>query len=471
MSTTPERRVPEPLIDLSVSQRCHFIGIGGPGMSPIAKLLQARGHVVSGSDMRDSSVTEQLRTLGVAVSIGHNAALVRDVDVVTYSTAIPSSNTEREAARQLGVPVRHRSGMLASLCASSQAIGVAGTHGKTTSTALLALMLEAGGINPSVIIGAEVSGYGVGARAGATDVLLLEADESDGTLDVLPLHSLLVTNVDVDHLDYFGTFENVQQCFVDAAQRVLGSVVVCSDDPGSAPIRAALSGNKTLSTFGVDESATVRVHSIDSTSDGLLIHLVVDHQDYACSLPLRGDHNAMNFAGAVAMALAWGVPVDVACASVRNFTGVARRFTERGEFNGAVLIDDYAHLPAEIEAAIAAARTHPSLSGRVVAVFQPNRFHRIAAMADSYSDCFGAADSVVITDVYASGTARIEGVTGKLVSDAISRAHPNLSVVWAQTRDDIVRELQSYLQPGDVCISMGCGDIETLPDDLRGALT
>ncbi|MEI8286033.1 MAG: UDP-N-acetylmuramate--L-alanine ligase [Actinomycetes bacterium] len=467
MSTTPERRIPEPLIDLSVVQRCHFIGVGGPGMSPIAKLLQARGHVVSGSDMRDSAVTQQLRSLGVEVSIGHDASLVHNVGVVTYSTAIPESNIELVEAQQLGKAVRHRSGMLASLCASSRAIGVAGTHGKTTSTALLALMLKAGDIDASVIIGAEVPGYGVGAHAGVSDVLLLEADESDGTLDVLPLHSLLVTNVDVDHLDYFGTFEHVQQCFADAAVRATGPIVLCLDDPGSAMAVAATQHRDNVVTFGVHPSATVRVHAIESNENGLVVDLVVEGEAYSCFVPLRGVHNAMNLAGAVAMAYAYDVPVDVACASVASFSGVARRFTERGEFNGAVLIDDYAHLPAEIEAAISAARTHPALSARVVAVFQPNRFHRIAAMADSYSDCFGAADLVVITDVYASGTPRIEGVTGKLVSDAISAAHSNLSVVWAQTRRDIVNTLQKYLQPGDVCISMGCGDIETLPDDLR----
>lgn len=470
MSTTPQRRVPEPLIDLSVSQRCHFIGIGGPGMSPIAKLLNARGHVVTGSDTRDSEVVQQLRAAGVSVTIGHDSALVRDVDVVTYSTAIPASNIELTEANRLGVAVRHRSGMLASLCASARAIGVAGTHGKTTSTALLALMLDAGGIDPSVIIGAEVAGYGVGARAGASDVLVLEADESDGTLDVLPLQSILITNVDVDHLDYFGTFEHVQQCFADAAIRASGPVVLCADDAGSAVAVHAMEGRSNVVTFGVHPLAHVRVENITPTAGGMLVELIVHGQRHVCSLPLRGAHNAMNLAGAVAMAHAWGVPADVACASVSQFSGVARRFTERGEFNNAVLIDDYAHLPAEIEAAIAAARTHPSLSGRVVAVFQPNRFHRIAAMANTYAHCFGGADYVVITDVYASGTERIEGVTGKMVSDAISAAHPNLAVVWAETRADIVNSLRDFLEPGDVCISMGCGDIETLPDDLRGSV-
>ncbi len=469
MSAQPHRRVPEPLVDLSAQQRCHVVGIGGPGMSPIAKLLASRGHVVSGSDMRDSSVTQQLRDLGVAVSIGHDAHLVSNVDVVTYSTAIPDSNVELNAARERGIQVRHRSGMLASLCATSRAIGVAGTHGKTTTTALLALMLEAGGVDPSVIVGAEIPGYGVGARAGSSDVLVLEADESDGTLDVLPLHSVIITNVDVDHLDYFGTFENVQQSFVDVAHRATGWVVVNADDAGSEAVVSSLANHQSLKTFGTGAEATVRVSRVESTNRGLAIQFVIDGVEYSCDLPLRGVHNAMNCAAALAMATSFGVESSVACAAVENFSGVARRFTERGEFAGALLVDDYAHLPAEIEAAIAAVRTHPSLAGRVVAVFQPNRFHRIAAMADTYAHCFHGADHVVITDVYASGTPRIEGVTGEMVSRAIHNAHPELSVTYASTRQDIVNELRNILRSGDICISMGCGDIETLPDDLMGS--
>jgi UDP-N-acetylmuramate--alanine ligase len=327
-------------------------------------------------------------------------------------------------------------------------------------------MLEAGGVDPSVIVGAEIPGYGVGARAGGSDVLVLEADESDGTVDVLPLHSVIITNVDVDHLDYFGTFENVQKCFIDVAARATGYVVVNADDAGSEIVVSSLANHQTLKTFGTSADATVRVSRVESTTRGLAIRFVIDGDELSCDLPLRGVHNAMNCAAALAMATSFGVEPRVACAAVENFSGVARRFTERGEFGGALLVDDYAHLPAEIEAAIAAVRTHPSLAGRVVAVFQPNRFHRIAAMAETYSDCFHGADHVIITDVYASGTERIEGVTGEMVSRAIHSAHPELSVVYASTRQDIVNELRGLLQRGDICVSMGCGDIETLPDDL-----
>ena len=469
MSTRPHRRESEPLIDLAVPQRCHIVGIGGPGMSPIAKLLASRGHIVTGSDTRSTSVTDQLGELGIAISHDHSASLVDDATVVTYSTAIPASNVEVRAARERGIPVRHRSGLLAALCAQSRAVGVAGTHGKTTSTALLAVMLEAGGVDPSVIVGAEVAGYGVGARAGHSDVLVLEADESDGTLDVLPLHSVLITNVDIDHLDYFGSFDEVRQCFADAAQRAGGAVVLNLDDENSAQARQSVSEGTILLTFGRSVDADVRVVSAISTSTGTDVELQNAGSSFRCQLPLRGAHNAMNLAGAVAMAMTLGVDIDVSCRAAEKFRGVARRFTERGSFRGAQLIDDYAHLPAEIEAALDAARSHPALSGKVVAVFQPNRFHRIAAMADSYADCFERADVVVITDIYASGTERIEGVTGKMVSDAIAQKHPNAQVVWAPTRSDIVSFLQSSLTVGDVCLSMGCGDIEFLPDELMGA--
>ena len=466
MSQHPNRRAPEPLIDLSIPRRCHVVGVGGPGMSPIAKLLAARGHIVTGSDMRSSVVTDQLVELGVAVSFGHDAHLVDGVDVVVYSTAIPADNVEIVAAKKQGIPVRHRSGILSSLCATSRAIGVAGTHGKTTTTALISTIFAAAEIDASVIIGAEVPHHGVGAYAGTSDVLLLEADESDGTLDVLPLHSIVITNIDVDHLDYFGSFEEMQSSFVDAARRCVGVVVVNADDSQSAPVRTALADSAHVVSFGYQEGAAVQIVSAQSTQQGMHVVLRIEGKQYKCDLPLRGSHNAANLAAAVALTTSFGIGPADACAAAESYVGVARRFDERGQFRGALLVDDYAHLPAEISAALSAARSHPKLTGRLVAVFQPNRYHRIAALADTYADCFADADMVVITDVYASGTTPIPGVTGKMVSDGIIRAHPDANVVWAPTRRDIVETLRATLRAGDVCVSMGCGDIEYLPTEL-----
>lgn len=464
MSDRSHRRESEPLISLSSPRRIHVVGIGGPGMSPLALLLAGLGHSVTGSDVRESDVIEQLRSAGIHVALGHSADLVHGVDVVVYSTAIPAHNVELLEAHALGLPVRHRSNLLASLAQSQDTIGIAGTHGKTTTSALLTAMLQEGKKSPSCIIGAEVRGMGIGAHVGTGDVLVLEADESDGTLEMLPLTSIVVTNVDVDHLDYFGTFEEMRDVFCEVAQRTKGHIVVNADDPHSLHLRELASSTKRVITFGQSDSADVRIRKITSTVDGLSVEVVLEGNTFTAILPLRGEHNAYNFAAALAMAHAYGVTVENAMAAAQKFSGVERRFTERGVWNGAMLVDDYAHLPAEIEAAIAAARSHPQRTGKVVAVFQPNRFHRIAAMADSYQSAFHGADHVVITDVYASGTQPIAGVTGELVVNAVRRSHR--SVVWAPQRSDIVDDVASVLQPGDICISMGCGDIETFPDDL-----
>lgn len=469
MSHHARRRIEEELIDLSRRVRVHVVGVGGPGMAPLAVMLAGTGHAVSGSDMHDSETVGIVRGAGVSVHIGHDADLVNDVDVVVYSTAIPDNNVELVRARDRGITVHHRSGLLASLCRQFDTVGVAGTHGKSTTSALVTHILTATGRDPSAIVGADVPGLEAGARVGASRTFVLEADESDGTLEVLPLRHLIVTNIDVDHLDYFGTFQHLQDSVVDVVARVDGWVVTNADDDVSVGVMRRVSGRR-IRTFGHTEQADVRVVNVISTTNGLDIDLMVHDRNVHCSVPLRGVHNAMNVAAAVAMVDALGVDVFDASEALATFGGVRRRFTERGEFRGALLVDDYAHLPAEIEAAISALRSHPRVTGKVVAVFQPNRFHRIAAMADTYAHCFAHADRVIITDIYASGTPPIEGVTGKLVWQAIVDAYPDSDVVWAPTRADIIESVDHYITSGDGCISMGCGDIETFPDELiRGS--
>ena len=463
------RRIAEPLIALDAPIKCHIVGIGGPGMSAIGRLLVEMGHLVTGSDLYESEVIDDLRQRGAQISIGHTEAAVHGADVVTYSTAIPSTNVELIEARRIGLETRHRSGMLASLCAATRAVGGAGTHGKTTTTALITAMTTAGGLHPSSIVGADVLGDS-GSVHGDGSLLVIEADESDGTLDVLPLSCLVVTNIDIDHLDYFGTFDAIKTCFAESIERTPGFVVLNADDEGSTDIVRALGNDNRVTTFGWSENSTVRITSTQPHSNGTSVEVQIAGQSYRCALSLRGEHNAMNFAAALAMSIQLGVDPDVACTAAESFRGVARRFTERGEFRGSLLIDDYAHLPAEISATIDAVRSHPALTGRVVAVFQPNRYHRIATMADSYADCFTHADRIVITDVYASGTQKIEGVTGELVVNAIRSAHHGADVVWAQSRSDTVAAVESWITPGDICVSMGCGDIESFPDDLCGVL-
>lgn len=464
---------PDTTIDLAETRRWHLVGIAGPGMAPLAELLRAAGQIVTGSDLRPSPVLDGLAARGIAVRVGHRADAVHGCDVVVHSTAVPRDNVELVEARRTGVRTCHRSVALASVCAVTQAVGVAGAHGKTTTSALLSHILRAARSSVADYVGGSVIGSSTSEQIEVPDVrgpgsvLVVEADESDGTIEALPLSAIAVTNVDVDHLDHWGSFDGLVEGFARVVARVAGAggtVVLNADDERSRRIDP---GAGSVRRFGWAAGADVRIESCADTSTGLDVVLDVGGESVRCALPLRGPHNAMNLACAVAMAGSLGVGPADACASVRNFAGVARRFTERGRLRGALVIDDYAHLPAEIDATLAAAARHPDRTGDVIAVFQPNRFHRIAAMADEYGGCFGSADTVVVTDIYASGTAPIPGVTGRLVADAVAARHG--SVVWAPTRADVVREVGARLAPGAVCVGMGCGDIETLWDDLCAA--
>ena len=471
MDDRAPRRSPEPLVDLAVHHRWHLVGIGGPGMAPLAHLLRAAGQTVTGSDLRESGAVSTLRRAGIDVAIGHDESHVDHVDVVVYSTAVPDGNIEIAAARERGLRVCHRAVALGSVCAAARSVGVAGAHGKTTTTALVASMLRAAGIATAAYVGAEVLGdepsSSMPAAIQPTTTIVVEADESDGTIEVLPFRAIAVTNVDVDHLDYWGDLDGIIEGFTDVVRRVVeagdGLVVLNADDATSERLATELPA-AAVRWFGKGERCDVRIVGWQSTPSGVQVALDVDGVHATCALPLRGAHNVANLACAVALATSCGADLASCISAAESFAGVERRFSERGSCLGALVVDDYAHLPAEIAAALAAARDHPRLSGRVVAVFQPNRFHRIAAMANDYAECFGDADMVVVTDIYASGTAPIEGVTGRLVADAVARVHS--SVVWAPTRDDVVEAVRGYLRDGDICVGMGCGDISTLSADL-----
>jgi UDP-N-acetylmuramate--alanine ligase len=426
------------------------------------------GHVVSGSDLREHPVLERVRAAGVDVNIGHDRSLVRGVDAVTASTAIPHWNIELDEARSTGGTVLTRAGMLASICARAKSLAVAGTHGKTTTTSMLMLILAQAGMRPSFVVGGDVTDVGTGAQWTHGDWLVVEADESDGTHLELPLFGTILTNVESDHLDHYGTFDGIVSSFDAYLGQIDGPKVVCGDDPVCAALAARHGGL----TYGLDPSCDVRAVDVRPTSGSFTFGLVRGGHGASGEhlgeivLPLRGIHNVVNATGAAAMALAVGVPFADIAEALARFGGVARRFDVRGTDDGATFVDDYAHLPAEIDAVLRAARDSGDNWQRVIAVFQPNRYHRIADMWQEYATAFTAADLVVLTDIYASGTVPIPGVTGKLIVNAVTEADPSRRVVWLPQREDLVAFLAREVRSGDVCISMGCGDIATLPSEI-----
>ncbi len=464
-------------IDLGVSRRLHVVGVGGPGMSAIAIALAEMGHSVSGSDLREHPVLERVRAAGVEVHVGHDRALVHGIDAVTASTAIPRHNIELDEARQIGVTVLTRAGMLASICAQANSLAVAGTHGKTTTTSMLMLILAEAAMRPSFVIGGDVTDLGTGAQWTGSPWFVVEADESDGTHLELPLYGAVLTNVEVAHLDHYGNFAGI----VDSVDRFLGPIngpkVVCGDDP----VTAALALRHGGITYGQSEGVDLRAVDIRPAEGAFRFAIertdrLVEHLDAIppghvvdIELPLRGVHNVVNATGAAGMALAVGVEPKHIASALARFGGVARRFDIRGIDRGVTFVDDYGHLPSEIAAVLAAARSSGDDWSRVLVVFQPNRFNRIAEIWADYADAFVDADIVVLTDIYSSGTAPIPGVTGKLLVNAVTEAHPEQRVVWLPRRDDLVRFVAGEARPGDVWISMGCGDIATFPTEVLDA--
>lgn len=481
-SSAPLR--PRAPLDLSVPGRYHVIGVGGPGMSAIAIVLAEMGHEVSGSDLRDLPVLDRLRAAGVEVDLGHRRDVVHGVDAVTASSAIPERNVEWDEAHRIGVTALRRAGMLASICARARSLGVAGTHGKTTTTSMLAFVLAEAGRAPGFIVGGDVTDMGTGAHWSGGDLFVVEVDESDGTHLELPLEASIVTNVDVDHLDHFGSVDALEDSFARYLDQIPGVAVVCLDDrvlarearrrhraggavAGYSLYPPEVSAPETESPLAMVWAGPVSVRQGVASfevsrrdEDGVTVALG------SISLPLRGRHNVANALGVVAMAVEYGVPFDEIALALGRFGGVARRFDFRGVQGGATFVDDYAHLPAEIDAVLHAARDSGDDWRRIVAVFQPNRYHRMSVMSDAYAEAFDAADLIVITDIYASGTTPIPGVTGKLVVNAICEARPRARVVWMPRRDELVDYLARELRDGDVCISMGCGDVASLPGEV-----
>ena len=456
-------------IDLREPKRVHIVGVGGPGMSAVATVLAEMGHQVSGSDIRRSELTTRLENLGITINIGHNPEVVLGCDFVTGSPAIAESNIEYQKARDLNIRVLSRAETLASICRCATSVGVAGTHGKTTTSSMLTTILLGAGKNPSYLIGGDVISLNRGASWSNSELFVVEADESDGTHAQLPLAATILTNIDIDHLDHFKTQAAIEQSFFDYVGNIAGPRVLCLDDPACALI--AQTHNAITYSVNDNSSADFVATSIKfkngSSSFGVAQNLGSQSVELGrIILPLRGHHNVSNALAALAMAMQFGVEFEQAAQALSNFGGVARRFDVQGVDHGATFVDDYAHLPNEISAVLSGVRDESDNWSRVVAVFQPNRFNRMSVISHLYADSFVAADLVVITDIYSSGTEPISGVTGQLVVDAILESHPNSRVIYQPSRTNLVEFLADEIKDGDLCISMGCGDISSLPSEV-----
>ena len=447
--------------DPSTLRRVHIVGIGGAGMSAIATVLRAMGHEVSGSDLRESGVTERLQSLGIAVSFGHDAANVRGADLVTLSTAVRSDNPEVVEARERGIPVMARAETLAAVAMLRRCIAVAGTHGKTTTASMLSLILVEAGMRPSFLIGGDVNEIGTNAVWDTGEWIVVEADESDGTFLHLVPEIAVVTNVEPDHLDHYGSFEAVRaafRTFLDSA----GRSVVGADDAEALVIGRAAGAE----LVGVSDDADYTIASPVLGRSSVAFEL--RGPDGSIVTPVQvavpGLHNAKNAAVATVTALAAGAPPEAAARALARFGGVARRFEFRGELGGVTYVDDYAHLPTEVRAALAAARNGDW--SRVVAVFQPHRYSRTADVGEQFGDAFEDADVVVVTDVYGAGEAPVPGVSGRLVADAVRRGRPDAELHYLASRTELAGAVAGLLRPGDLCLTLGAGDLTSLPDEL-----
>jgi UDP-N-acetylmuramate--alanine ligase len=453
------------VLDLSVPRRVHVVGVGGAGMSAIAEVLAAMGHDVTGSDLKPSAGLERLEALGVAVTVGHAAANLGQAELLTRSTAVPDRNPECRAAAEAGIPVLSRADVLTAICAQRSTVAVAGTHGKTTTASMLALVLRQAGVRPSFIIGGDVNEIGTGAAWDSGDLLVVEADESDGTFVRLPRSAAVVTNVEPDHLDHHGGYRELLAAFRRFVEETGGPVIVGVDDPDGAHLVASTDAVG----IGTAEGADWRITDVGEAWEGVRFTLTAPDGDrLPLSLPVPGLHNARNAACAAAISRLLGMPSDPIVEGLGNFGGVARRFEHRGSSGGVEFVDDYAHLPTEVRATIAAASS--GSWRRLVAVFQPHRYSRTEALWSDFGTAFEGADRIYVTDVYPAGEAPRPGVSGQLIVDAVERAFPGTDIHYIQRREELVVALADDLVAGDLCLTMGAGDLTSVPDEVRGRL-
>jgi len=449
--------------------RVHFVGIGGIGMSGIAEVLLTLGFPVSGSDLAASETTERLAARGATISLGHRADRVSaDVDVVVISSAVKFSNPEVVRARELKIPVIPRAEMLAELMRMKYGLAVAGTHGKTTTTSLLGHVLAEAGLDPTLVIGGKVKGLGSNARLGQGKVLVAEADESDGSFLLLTPNLAIVTNIDPEHLDHYGSVERMHEAYLQFINRVpfYGLAVLCID---SVAVRGLLPRvRKRFVTYGLAADADLRAVGVQVAAGGTRFE-VVDRGRALGEVRLRmlGRHNALNALAVVAAATELGVPFTTTARALASFEGIHRRFEVRGEVGQVLVVDDYGHHPEEVKATLRAARE--GHGRRVVTVFQPHRYSRTRDLFESFLAAFDDADLLVLTEIYAAGEERIEGVSGEALYEAFRR-RGHVDVRFVPDRKAIARELLPLLRGGDLVLTLGAGDVYRVGDELLRAL-
>lgn len=449
-------------------KKFHFVGIGGAGMSPLAKILLELGYEISGSDRSASHLTDELGKMGAKIYVGQAAEQVRGADAIVVSTAIPYDNPEVLAAGQLGIPKLHRSDINAALVNEYKGIAVAGAHGKTTTTAMLAVALSNIGVSPSFVIGGEAPDLGTNSRLGTSEFLVSEADESDGSFLKLKPYIAVVTNVENDHMDHYGTMDNIRAAFRDFIGNVRedGAAVVCFDNENLRRIAPQIATK--IVTYAIDHEADYRAVNIRPTGTGTIFDVVHDGKTLGqVELNIPGRHNVLDALAAIVTGTLLGIDVPKMAAGLKTFHGAKRRFQTKGRVNGVWIVDDYGHHPSEIAATLAAARqTNPS---RLVCVFQPHRYSRTKLLAAEFGRAFVNADLIVLTDIYSAGEEPIVGISGKTIAEEIDKQTGQV-VEYVADKTKLASYLKEIVQPGDLVITMGAGDIYRVGEELVGLL-
>ncbi len=451
----------------------HFVGIGGIGMSGIAEVLLSHGYTVQGSDLKETPITKRLTELGALVHVGQRAENIAEAAVIVISSAIKPGNPELDEARMRGLPIVRRAEMLAELMRLKSNIAVAGTHGKTTTTTMVAALLDGGNFNPTVVNGGIIHAYGSNARVGDGEWMVVEADESDGTFNRLPATIAIVTNIDPEHMEHWGTEENLHRGFYDFVSNIpfYGVAVCCTDDSDVQALVGKITDRRVI-TYGFNAQADVRAVNLTYSGGQAHFDVALQSEDMlieGCVLPMPGDHNVSNALSAIAVARHLGMKREEIRAALASFGGVNRRFTRVGEVNGVTIIDDYGHHPTEIAAVLKAARQ--ACDGRIIAVHQPHRYSRLHHHFEDFCSCFNDADVVAIAEVFAAGEDVIEGATrDDLVAGLIRGGHRHARAITDE--DDLVRLVKEQAKEGDMVVCLGAGSISTwansMPERLKG---